>query len=263
VKKLIYLFLGFMLDVLTGCNVLTPPTDADLFARKIIGELANNKYMTVIEALDSTLVSESDTKLLQVVSKLQNIKMDSLELINWRNLYVSDGLNRTFLEYQAPTKSNWVYINIVLDKKDSTFTISGIHENDLPNSLHNINKFTFQGKSMFHFLFLLYSICVLLVTIYALYICYRTTIKRKWIWVILIIFSFPSIYFNWSSGEVAFNLLSFVLLGFGATSIGNAGPWIIQTSIPVVAIYIVVEFYNRTGLNNLVPEGSESQNKTA
>jgi Phospholipase_D-nuclease N-terminal len=78
-----------------------------------------------------------------------------------------------------------------------------------------------------------------LFTLYALIVCIRTKIeRRKWLWILFILFGFGRFMVNWTTGSWDFHIFYAQLL---SASAGAAffGPWIISVSLPVGAVFFL------------------------
>jgi hypothetical protein len=86
----------------------------------------------------------------------------------------------------------------------------------LARALEEKNRFSLTGKGPAPLLFLLACIAVAIFIIATTVSCVRTPeLKRKWLWIIFIIFGLGEASLNWSTGAVIVNPLSFQVVGVG------------------------------------------------
>lgn len=139
------------------------------------------------------------------------------------------------LQYAYPSK--WLLANVVFQKKDGNITVMGINVQPLPDSVENINRFTFKGKGAIHYMFFTLAIIVPLFIVTATVLCIKTSIpKRKWLWVLFVLCGYAQITLNWSDGSLNINPIHFQILGAGFIKYGPYAPWMLTVSIPIGAI---------------------------
>ncbi len=111
-------------------------------------------------------------------------------------------------------------------------------------------KFTLKNKSIKHYSVLALAFIVPLFIVFTLVKCIRTKgLKRKWLWIIFILFGMYGITFNWYNGDltmsflekradggVTFNFISLNLLGVGVAKTGPLSPWIFDIGFPLGAV---------------------------
>lgn len=145
--------------------------------------------------------------------------------------------NITF-EYQFSEK--WLLANVAIQNKGGISTITGFNVRNLPDSLENLNKFMLADKSMLQYAVLAGIILIPLFTLYALVLCARTRIpKRKWLWIIFILFGIGKFAVNWTTGQWGFMPLSFQLFSAGAFA-PLYGAWTLSLSLPLGAIWFLL-----------------------
>jgi hypothetical protein len=137
-------------------------------------------------------------------------------------------------EYQFPSK--WLLINVATQKKGGVSTIIGFNVYPLSDSLENINRFTLTGKTPLQYATLAFAILIPLFILSVLVLCIRTKMtKRKWLWIIFILFGIGRLTVNWTTGQWQVAPLYFLLLGSGAFA-PPYGAWLISISLPLGAI---------------------------
>jgi hypothetical protein len=146
-------------------------------------------------------------------------------------------INLTF-EYEFPSK--WLLINVATQTKNGHSTVVGFHVIPMPESLEHRNRFTLTGKSVFQYAVLASAIAAATVSVYALIRCIRTKMpRRKWLWIIFILFGFGSLGVNWTTGEWGVTPIAFQLFSAGAMR-PFYGTWTVCVSLPLGAILFLV-----------------------
>ncbi len=118
-------------------------------------------------------------------------------------------------------------------------------------SFKEANAFGTAKKTWKHYLVIIGMIIVPLFIIFTVYACIKTPgLRRKWLWVIFILFGIHGIIFNWSSGDISntffnfdaetskftFSIIQFNVLGIGATKANAVAPWIFSLYFPLGAV---------------------------
>ncbi len=143
----------------------------------------------------------------------------------------------THLTFQYHYPDKWLLVSVLLNKQGDSTLVAGLNVQPIRDSLENINRFTLDGKSLVHYLMLALAIAIPLFVIYALVLCIRTPMpRRKWLWVLFILFGFMNLNLNWTSGQMSFWPLYFQLLGAGLLRNSMVGPWLLSVSLPLGAI---------------------------
>ena len=138
-------------------------------------------------------------------------------------------------------------------KAGNTLTIVGISANSLEKPLEK-SGFELEGKSAKHYVILAAAILFVLISLVALIICIvERGLRRKWAWILFIIFGFGQLTLNWSTGETSFSLLSIHLFSAGTTA-DLYGAWMLFVALPVGAVWYLV----RRFLNHPPPDRSDS-----
>ena len=157
--------------------------------------------------------------------------------VNWSILNSSGDMRyskKTVLEYQLDLSGKWLLLTVTI--VDDKF-IAKINATPLNRPLQEINAFNFKHKPFSQILFLILPILVLLFSLFTLIICCITKLKkRKWLWIIFILFGVARITINWSTGQILWKLTCIQLLIPGIFRQGIYGPWLISFSIPLGAI---------------------------
>jgi hypothetical protein len=137
--------------------------------------------------------------------------------------------------------SLYAYFFVQVSKKDNGYSIKGFRIQLNTESLSERAAFTFKGKGFFHYLCFALAILIPAFIIYTIIIVVKTSVRRKWLWITLvIIFNFP-FYFNWYTGKLRFEQFKFQILGLGIEQGSIDEPWTFALAIPLGAIIFWVK----------------------
>jgi fatty acid hydroxylase family protein len=143
----------------------------------------------------------------------------------------------TAVTFEYEFSGKWLQASVVLQDKGNGIHIAGINVIPLPNSLENTYKFTLNDKPAINYIFLAATCIVPIFILVALIVCIRTPIPRKkWLWVIFILFGFMSVHLNWTDSTVNINPLYFNIFGAGFMRSSPYSPVILTVSFPLGAI---------------------------
>jgi hypothetical protein len=145
----------------------------------------------------------------------------------------------TNLSYQIHFRDSWAAGDVSVGHPSGPLTILSWQFQPISDSLERLNRFTFAGKSLVHYLVFAACIAVPAFILVALIVCIRSPIRRKWIWIIFILLGLVAFRFDWASGHFDVQPISFLLFGASAFRVGYA-PWILSFAIPVGAIIFLL-----------------------
>ena len=152
----------------------------------------------------------------------------------WRKVNSKEFYHFVF-EYDF--SGRYILTDINLEKRDSDLLIAGIHANELPKSVRELSQFTFENKSITHYIIFLAAVIFPLITLYTLIVCIRTKgLKRKWLWCLFTLIGVATFNLNWHNCDFNMQLLSIKLFNSGFLSSGAYGPTFINVSIPLGVI---------------------------
>jgi len=231
--------------LLFGCNQkqmlekISTPSDQAL-VKGYIADLQAGRLDLVESKLDPSLNTPGvRDSLVRAAELLPKGSPTSVKLVGAQRFISSSGTRTTTIfEYQWGDK--WFLCNVAVLKSATAQTIVGIRVSQLTASLEAQSKFTLQGKRLSQYAILAGAILAFGLTAFALVECIRTKgIRRKWLWIVFIIFGFGILSVNWSTGVAGFKLLSVALFSAGAFA-PLYGPWTISMSAPVGAIVFLL-----------------------
>ncbi|HWB61667.1 MAG TPA: hypothetical protein VG733_19445, partial [Chthoniobacteraceae bacterium] len=162
-----------------------------------------------------------------------------------------DSYSRTVsTTFEYDYTEEWLLITATVRTLDNTVIVEGIEVHPLPGPLEK-NKFTFAGKGPAQYVMFAIFCAVPLLTLFALVLCIRTKMKRKWLWIIFILLGIGRVTMNWTTGDVqAFETqvtkahgaityfhpyFAIQLLGAGYVR-APYGPWMLSVSLPLGAL---------------------------
>jgi hypothetical protein len=220
-------------------NAVTPSGDEQA-ARRYIDLLREHKFDQIENDIDPEVrTPKLHGTLVEMAAMIPPQAPISLKVVG-ANTFSSSRFyksNITF-EYQFPGK--WLLANVTVQKKDGVATIVGFNVNGIPDSLENLNSFKLRGKSILQYAVLVWTVLAPLFSIYVLVLCARTRIpKRKWLWIIFILFGIGKFAVNWTTGQWGFMPMSIQLFSAGAFS-PPYGAWTLSISLPLGAIWFLL-----------------------
>jgi hypothetical protein len=219
------------------------PKDDDAFARRFLDTVRAGDYAGADQMLDASLRGEKSASGLHELNKvLAHGEPVSVEVIGF-NLISKEtptGTARTTnLSYQIRFRDSWVAGDVSVGHPSGPPTVLSWQFQPIPDSLEGLNRFTFAGKSLVHYLVFAACIAVPAFILVALIVCIRSRIRHKWLWIIFILLGLVAFRFDWASGQFDVQPISFLLFGASAFRVGYA-PWILSFAIPVGAIIFLL-----------------------
>jgi hypothetical protein len=217
------------------------PAEEVAYAQRFIALLSARDFASAERQLEPSLLTPIARRQLQHVAvQFPQEAQPEIQVVGAHTMRSSQGedFNLTF-QYAYPDK--WLVANVVLQKRGGNLQVAGVHVNLLPDSLQNLNAFTFVGKGPRHYVFLVLAIAIPLFIVFALVACMRTPVpKRKWLWRVFIALGYVQISLNWSDGAINVTPIHFQLLGAGYVRGGPMAPYILSIALPLGAILFFI-----------------------
>ncbi len=220
-------------------------TPEAIFLKATVNKLVAHDYDS-IESLIDKRVHQSDIK--QVLERTRSMVPDGvpthLEPAAWRLFKITSTANdgnssrgtSVAIEYTYPGPK-WVIFSANLSGEPDNLRILSFNIERIAAPLSEQNDFTLSGKSVVHYLFLLFTAAAFTISIYAFIRCLRTKgLKRKWLWSFFTLVGFVAFSMNWTTGAVFVNFLRFDFFSAACMRDGWLGPWTITFSIPLGAL---------------------------
>jgi hypothetical protein len=128
-------------------------------------------------------------------------------------------------------------VEVALKRTGASYLVAGVHFQTLPHAWIAANDFVLEGKPVQSYAFLAGMAAVLVTSLVALVQCIRTRgIRRKWLWIVFILFGFGKLSLNWATGALAFTPLAIQIFSASAFRSAWIGPWVLSISLPLGAI---------------------------
>ncbi len=184
--------------------------------------------------------SDLHASLVQMAALMPSQNPVSIQTVGaWVECDSRKGCNtQVSLEYQFPAR--WILVQMTVHRQDAASTITAFSLETESESLEVANRFTLRGKGPLQCAILATAIFPFCLTLYALALCIRTPMKkRKWLWVIFILFGVCKVVLNWTTGEVSYRIFQFLFLtaGFSRTPYS---PWMFYASFPLGTILFLM-----------------------
>ena len=213
------------------------PKEESEFAKDFLSKLKNQDIEYAKSKIDSDLLSQvTDEQLMSIASRFRSGDLISVKIIG-SEVSTSNGIwigNFTF-EYEF--SDGWNIAYAALQRVDVGYEVVGLNVHTTDQSLREVNAFNLSSKSFLQYTVLFMAVTFTVFIIITLIVCIKTPIpKRKWLWVIFILFGVGSIQIDWTTGLYAFQIFNFNFLGASAVKAGPAAPWVISASLPLGAI---------------------------
>ena len=146
------------------------------------------------------------------------------------------------LDYEYKLNEGLYRILMVqLDTSSKPYTLQACNVMTSKVSVLATLSFSLKNKPAINQIMLILAISIPLFCLFALVQCIRTKVKRKWLWILFILFAFGSVSLNWSTSDLRIGLLNFQLLGSGLRGQGMGGPRVLTVAFPLGAIWFLLK----------------------
>jgi hypothetical protein len=164
----------------------------------------------------------------------------------------NNGQRSANLTYQYRFGDQYVLANCAFARRGDQVVILGMEVRPLATSLESASRVDFKGKSPRHYAIAGAAVLAVLLSLAAFIACVlEKDLKRKWAWILFIIFGVTQTSLNWTTGEISFSPLSFQLFSGGWVA-GVYSAWTLTVAAPVGA----VAYLTRRLLNSRRPKVS-------
>lgn len=230
----------FGCDQASMLKKMTPP-EGESVAKNYINLLRQNSFEQIEKDLDQSIKSpDIRNMMVKMAEMIPTREPDSIKVVG-SHVFHGPKVSTTNITFEYQFQQKWLLINVATQKKDGVSTIVGFNVNPIPDSMENINKFSLIGKSSLHYTVLVLAVIIPLFSLFALVLCIRTKIeKRKWLWVIFVMFGITCFSIDWTTGQWGFLPINIQFLGAGAFAPAY-GPWRIGISLPLGAIIFMLK----------------------
>ena len=133
-------------------------------------------------------------------------------------LKTASGTDRTTYNagYQYEYTDGWVYVALQLTVENGNIALHRLNITRLPQSLRELNAFTFAGKGAVHYVVIALAVLIPVLVIATFVTCFRMrNLKRRKRWLAFILLGVGGVALNWTTGASTLNILSVGILGAG------------------------------------------------
>jgi hypothetical protein len=246
---LLYRIAGILLlaAALTGCY---QPDDAvfdqvatqrNVEVAKRLFSLLQARDFDAIDALLDPRLKHPDTRqaLETLADKLPPGEPSEIEVVGVQSQGGDMPMVGLTLEYRYPTA--WELARVTFNPSGPSPLVMWLNVEPEAQSVGDVNRFTFEGKTWRHYSFLLLALAGPLICLGAFYQWLRTpTLKFRWVWLPLIFLSVGRMTVAWTSGLTFSTLLSASFMTPGVTTAGHRGPILISMAFPIGAAAFLV-----------------------
>jgi len=214
-------------------------------ARQCIDSMRHGNLEEIEASLDPGLKgAEAHAQLLKMVSTLPPREPDAVKLVG-AHKSIDNGVHSANLTYQYSYGTRHFMINCAWRIDGERRVILGLQVKPLSASLDEISRFELGGKSALQYGVLIAALVFLGMSLVALIRCIMEKgLRRKWLWIIFILFGIGQLSVDWNSGAWEFSPLHLLLFSASAVSPGY-GPWVVSIALPVgAAWYLLRRFLN-------------------
>jgi hypothetical protein len=209
------------------------------FLQDLMNKLAARDYTALrAELAPEAQTANADEMLVKMAGFLPTGKPTKVEFVGWNVNYNSTlGRSASVAAQFTYDGNKWILATAQFRGDAGNYKVAGFNVQPLPKSLAELNAFSFAGRGFVHYAVIAAATAAFLVTVAALYACVRTKgLKRKWLWLLFIVFGLPTLSLNWTTGAITIDLIRLQLLSAAVSRTGLLGPWIVSVSLPVGAI---------------------------
>jgi hypothetical protein len=231
--------------------------DLDTFAKEHTTRQERALGQSYLQLLSTTQVDsaagllapnlQNDTvvrTLQQIGALLRDARLDSLRLIGVNVNNVGTDTRELNLSYEVPTThGRWLTTSVATRSVRGHVSVIGASAHPIPGPLEEINAFSLRGKSLVHYVVLVFAVVVPLFILGVEVVCLRSSVRRRWAWMLLILLGGPVTALNWATGEVHTNQFSVLLFGVGWFRASVYAPGILQVAFPVGAAIFLARRY--------------------
>lgn len=235
-----------ILGVLTGCDQqavlakMTSPAE-QATARAFIDQLRHHDFGEIEKAADASIAGPSlDGTLDKMAALMSPGPPISVTLVGarWFSSTAAGRVVNLTYEYHFPER--YVVASLATKVKDGKLSIVGLHVYPEKESVAAQNRFQWAGKSALEYAVLAYGIAAMLFSLIVLIVAAKTRMRRrKWLWILFILFGIGKISVNWATGQWGIAVLAAQLLSFSAYA-SFSGPWTLSVSVPIGAILFLI-----------------------
>lgn len=233
------LLIALMIASIAACSaakitesLLTPEERA--LVRAAIGDVARGDSAS----LSRKVPAETAAKIPGAMPNMQRALPSPPHEIAILNAVVKLGTPRIAnVIYQVKGQSGWAVVHASIQTTAGHPTLISLYIERTAVEPRKLNGFSLANAGAGGLAMLAAMLSVAAITIAALIRIWRSgRFDRRWLWTIGALLGFATMRYNWSTGEIGFQPLSFQLMSLGAYKQPIYAPWILAVSVPVVAL---------------------------
>ena len=232
------LLLGVVVTL--GCSSMTlariAGVEDDRFARAYIDSVRLGRLEYAMSVMAPALAGRADLRdsLAAIAGYMPAGTLDSVRLIG-ANRFTSASVDRVQLVYELHSANGWGVTAVTVARDSGGRYVAAMHAERLAESLEVANAFTLRGKGPGHYLMIAVMLACAGAAFYTATLAIRTPMRRRWLWALFALVGAGTIVFNWSTGEVGFQLLQLLLFDAAFQRSSAASPWIFSAAFPIGA----------------------------
>ena len=239
---------------------IVPKEEAD-FAQRFLSYFAARDFAAIEQAMDPALnTAQLRTRMEQIAAVFPRDAPRAVRIVGaQRRQGVTTTLTDIAFEYEYP--SSWLLAQVVLQRTPSGLVVEAVHVQPTSQSLAYVNRFTFAGKRVWHYVFFAAAVLVPIVMGYALVLVFRTPgLPLKWLWALFVLVGVGRISLNWTTNHISVFAFAIQLFGSAYARSGPVAPIVLTTSLPLGAILFFIK--RATGFGDWADEdGSMARGK--
>jgi hypothetical protein len=214
-------------------------------AHKYFDELRSRDFEDIEKAIDPTIADDLRGGVLGKMADLIPVGAPtSVQLVGARRFSSESTGTTVNLTYEYQFDTHYLLTNLATKTKGGVTTIIGLGVQPESASLATQNKFNLSGKSALQYAVLGGAIIAAIFTLTVLVVCIRTKMqRRKWLWILFILFGFGRLSVNWTTGQWGIGVLAVQLFSASAHA-DFFGPWIVSVSLPAGAVIFLIKRRN-------------------
>lgn len=234
-------WIAVLLLLIAGCdleemrNNMIPQDEAE-FAKQHLALYQAQDFDQIIGQLNPQIIGDDTrSKLEELSGYFPDGQPIDIQIVGSHTM-TSPGTWSANLTFQYQFSESFLIATVALLKRDDQLMINGINLQVLESSLEEINQFNVGGRGGLGYLFLILAVAIPIFIVGSFVECLRTPIpKRKWLWAIFVLMGVGVMRLNWTTGEFAYSMLSWQLLGAGFLK-PMYGPLVLSVAAPIGAI---------------------------
>jgi hypothetical protein len=245
IRSFSWLLPAILLLFLGACSAPPPDAKVQKESRAAYDQLASDD----IAGFQARMLPE--TRALATAEKIESIrrvlpsgKPTSIRFVRWTTMATSAGPQSVSIAEQYEYPQAYVLFESVFARTPGApeDQLAGFNVRTATRAQIDAQKVGLVGKSPVQYGFLALVVLIWGLMIAAIIDLIRHPIQWRWLWLISVLFGFGKVSLNWSTGAIAWQLISINLLGVGMVRGGSDfDPWILSISAPVFAIMVLVQ----------------------